>query len=84
MEHMPSLAGVIVGVHRFTDMDYANDIALPALRQDDLQLCLADFASSAKIMGLNVLWPKTKAQSFGPGPPAVGVLVAGCQVNHVE
>ena len=84
MEHMPSLAEVIVAAHRFTDLDYADDTVLPALRQDDLQLCIADFASSVKTMGMNVSWRKTKVQRFGPGPPAVGVLVDGCQVDHVE
>ena len=72
MEHMQGLGGVMVGVHQFSDLDYADDIALPAANKDQLTSSLAGFSAAAGSVGLNVSWQKTKVQSISvTGPPDI-------------
>jgi len=52
MEHMSGLKGVTLGRFTVTDLDYADDIALPAARLPDLELCLSGFSPAARTMGL--------------------------------
>ena len=81
---MQGLAHVEVGDHKFTNLDYADDIALPAANANDLTACLlSGFSDASRTMGLNASWPKTKVQSLGTGPPALGVSVSGQPVEHV-
>jgi len=60
MDSMTCLVGVTVARDRFGDLDYANDIVLLVNAHNEPVLCLADFSLSAKKMGHNVSWPKTK------------------------
>lgn len=84
MSHMQGLAHVKVGDYKLTDLDYADDIALPAPTVQDVTASLSGFSEASKTMGLNVSWPKTKVQSLGTGPQALGVSIGGQQVEHVD
>src|ERR1051325_4841352 len=53
MEHMQGLGGVTVGACAFTDLDYADDIALPVSSPNELSTCLSGFSEGAKSVGLN-------------------------------
>jgi Reverse transcriptase (RNA-dependent DNA polymerase) len=84
MENTTSLAGIMVGESHFTDLDYADDIALPSSNQDDLISCLDSFATSSKTMGLNVSWAKTKVQCLGANQPLAALNVQGQVVESVD
>ena len=84
LEHTDGLKGVSVGAQTFTDLDYADDIALPGSHPDDLTTCLRGFSSASRTMGLNVSWPKTKVQSFGTDIQASNVSVDGQHVELVD
>ena len=62
MEQTQQVEGVLVGDHRFTDLDYADDRALPASRQDQLVSTLCGFSAASLSLGLNISWQKTKVQ----------------------
>jgi len=66
MDHMSGLKGVKLGRYTVTDLNYADDIALPASKLPDLETCLSGFSTATRTMGLNVSWPKTKVQCFDP------------------
>jgi hypothetical protein len=68
----------------FTDLDYADDIALPASNSDDMTACLSGFSTASRMMGLNASWPKNKVQSMGTSPPASNVFIAGQHVELVD
>ena len=82
--HMKGLSHFKVGDYKFTDLHYADDIALPATTVQDITASLSGFAEASRTMELNVLWPKTKVQSLGTGPLASGVSIGGQQVEHVD
>jgi hypothetical protein len=84
MEHMQGLGGVTVGAYAFTDLDYADDIALPVSSPNELSSCLSGFSEASKSVGLNVSWPKTKVQCLGAAAPPADVDVAGLQVECVN
>ena len=85
MTHMQGLAQVKVGDYELSDLDYADDIALPAVTAQDLTASLSSFSDAAQTMGMKVLWPKTKVQCFGvPSPPAPGIVVQGQPVEQVD
>lgn len=84
MGHMQGLSGVTVGSHKFTDLDYADDIAFPVSSRDDLIACLTGFSEASRTMGLNVSWPKTKIQSLGSSPPASNLFIAQQPVELVD
>jgi len=65
------------------DLDYADDIALPASQLSDLELCLSGFSAAARTMVLNVSWPKTKVQCFDPGGTSSDVIIEGHPVESV-
>jgi len=81
IEHMSGLKGVTLGRHTFTDLDYADDIALPATQLSDLETYLSGFSAAAQPLSLNVSWPKTKVQWFDPGGVSSDVIIEG---NLVE
>jgi len=62
LDNMTCLKGVAVGNGKFIDLYYADDIVLPANTQADLAPCLTDFSMSARSMGRNVSWTKTKVR----------------------
>jgi len=56
MPLMPSTSGVQVVKVVFSDLDYADNIALLAPQHDELGQRLEDFADAIKTLGLNVSW----------------------------
>ena len=54
MEQTQQIEGVMVGEQKFTDLDYADDIALPASRQHLLVSTLSSFSAASGSLGLNV------------------------------
>jgi len=54
MDHMSGLKGVTLGRYTVTDLDYADDIALPASQLSDLEMGLSGFSTATRAMGLNV------------------------------
>ena len=83
MSHMQFFAHVKVGDYKLTNLDYADDITLPAPTVQDVTASLSGFSEASKTLGLNVSWPKTKVQCLGTGPQALGVSIDGQQVKHV-
>src|SRR5688572_22944035 len=81
MKHMQSLGGVTVGAYAFTDLDYADDIALPVSSPNELPTCLSGFSEASKSVGLNVSWPKIKVQCLGAAASPADLDVAGLQVE---
>jgi hypothetical protein len=61
----------------FTDLEYADDIALPSSYQDDLVACVDSFATSSKKMVLNVSWTKSKVQCLGANQPLALCIYKG-------
>ena len=55
----------MVGSHVFTDLDYADKIALPSASRDELTASMERFSEAAETMGFQVSWLKTKEQSMG-------------------
>ena len=81
---MQGLAHVKVGDYKLTDLDYADGISLPAPTVQDVTASLSGFSEASRTVGLNVSWPKTKVQSLGTGPQALGVSIGRQQVEHVD
>jgi len=52
VDNMTCLRSIAVGNGNFTDLDYADDIVLPANTHAELAPCLTDFSMSARSMGL--------------------------------
>ena len=57
----------------FSDLVYADDVALVDYSLDSLSLSLSRLQTEASRFGLNVSWTKTKLQNVGYGPPAVAI-----------
>jgi len=67
MEHTvhKGFAGATVGKEVFTDLDYADDVALLAQMLEVLLLSLSVMNEEAKPLGLHINWSKTKIQQIG-------------------
>ena len=77
--------GATLGTETFTDLDYADDVALLSEMLEVLLLALDVLKNEASPLGLEVNWQKTKIQSTIDSatlPPSV--LVAGNSVDIVE
>jgi len=59
------LARVSFGPHSFSDLDFADDVALLAELLELLVPALETMASEAASLGLELNWQKTKAQALG-------------------
>ena len=57
--------GVSFGLHSFSDLDFADDVALFAELLELLVPALETMASEATSLGLEVNWQKTKVQALG-------------------
>ena len=78
-------AGVSFGRHSFSDLDFADDVALLAEVLELLVPALETMASEAASLGLELNWQKTKVQALGSRedvPPSITVL--GEEVAMVE
>ena len=86
MEHACCLGvkGIMVRGHVFTDLWYADNIALPSASRDELAVSLEHFSGAAGTMGFKVSWSKTKVQSTGDYTPSADVVVDGHRVKSVS
>ena len=81
------LNGVSFGPHSFSDLDFADDVALLAELLELLVPALETMASEATSLGLQLNWQKTKVQALALGsredvPSTITVL--GQEVAVVE
>jgi len=78
-------SGVSFGPHSFSDLDFADDVALLAALLELLVPVLETMASEAASLGPELNWQKTKVQALGSRedvPPSITVL--GQEVAMVE
>ena len=70
MEHVSRKVGIQVGQHTFTDIDYADDVALLVDDDKEESFCaaLVSMDEEASKFGLRVSWTMTKIQKLGSGP----------------
>ena len=79
------LLGATLGNEVFTDLDYADDVALVAETAEALLLALEVMEKEARPLGLEINWPKTKIQHTGIEPTNNNVLsIAGQNVEMVD
>jgi hypothetical protein len=79
------MLGATINGELFTDLDYADDVALLAEMQQILLLSLATFCEEAKPFGLEINWDKTKIQVIAPdNPPPDTVSILNNNVEVVE
>jgi len=83
MERVASTVGFSLGNVHFTDLDYADDVALLAHAMDDLHTALEVFEATVSQLGLHMSWQKTKIQNVGAGGPTSNLLVCGQSVEEV-
>jgi len=75
MEHVSRKVGIQVGQHTFTDIDYADDVALLVDKQESFRAALVSMDEEASKFGLRVSWTKTKIQNLGSGPTPSPIIV---------
>lgn len=78
------LAGATLGDEVFSDLDYADDVALLAEMLEVLILSLDIMHEEARPFGLEINWSKTKIQTTVDCPVTQQVLVAGNAVDIVD
>jgi len=77
--------GVSFGPHSFSDLDFADDVALLAELRELLVPALETMASEAASLGLELNWQKTKVQALGSREDVPrSVTVLGQEVAMVE
>ena len=74
MERVVSTIVFSLGNDHFTDLDYADDVALLAHAVDDLHTALDILETTASKLGLHVSWQKTKIQNLGAGDSNISNL----------
>ena len=84
MEHVSRKVGIQVGQHTFTDIDYADDVALLVDKEESFRAALVSMDEEASKFGLRVSWTKTKIQNLGSGPTPSPIIVDGNTVDPVE
>jgi len=62
---MSTTPGIKVGARQFTDLVYADDTTFFFPSASDAAECLSSFNSSSSVLGMRVLWAKTKLQNIG-------------------
>jgi len=75
------VASIQVGQHTFTDIDYADDVALLVDKEKSFHTALAAMDEEASKFGRRVSWTKTKIQNLGSGPTPVPITVDGNTVD---
>jgi len=60
MERVASTVGITIGYDTFTDLDYADDVALPADSDVTLRSALDEMDKTASQIGLHVSWQKKR------------------------
>src|SRR6218665_4188266 len=77
--------GVNIGTECFTELDYADDVALLAVSCGDVVDSLEKMGQEASKFGLEINWSKTKIQPVGvQGLLPEHILVAGNEVEIVR
>jgi len=77
--------GVSFGPHSFSDLDFADDVALLAELLELLVPALEMMASESASLGLELNWQKTKVQAFGSREDVPSTItVLGQEVVVVE
>jgi len=84
LDNMTCLRGIAVDNGKFTVLDYADEIVLPANTMAELAPCLTDFSLSVGSMGLNVTLTKTEVQCLGRAFPTSDLQVEGQVVESVN
>jgi len=69
--------GVEISGDRFSDIDYADDIATLDADPVSLAVTLTNMESACCDLILHISWTKTKVQNIGAGPPAQTIMVEG-------
>ena len=78
------MAGVNLGNEVFTDLDFADDVALLAEMLEVLVLAMTIMQEEAAVFGLQINWSKTKILQVPSSVPCSTVQVADVEVAHVE
>ena len=79
------LLGAALGNEVFTDLDFADDVALITEIVEALLLTLEVVQQEIRPLGLEINWPKTKIQQRGIGPANNNVLsIVGQNVEMVD
>ena len=71
------LVGISIGSQVFTDLDFADDVAVLSEMLDILILSLEMLHNEARPLGLEINWDKTKIQGSAPNtasPTSMSVL----------
>jgi len=84
MEHVSRKVGIQVSQHTFTDIDYADDVALLVNKEESFHTTLVSMNEKASKFGLRVSWTKTKIQNLDSGPTPSPIIVDGNTVDPVE
>ena len=84
MEHVSRKVGIQVGQHTFTDIEYADDVALLVDKEESFRAALVSMDEEASKFGLRVSWTKKKIQNLGSGPTPSPIIVDGNTVDPVE
>ena len=74
MERVVSTIVYSLGNDHFTDLDYADDVALLAHTVDHLHTSLDILETTASKLGIHVSWQKTKIQNLGVGDSNISNL----------
>ena len=78
------IAGVSLGNEVFTDLDFANDVALLAEMLEVFALAMTIMQEEAAVFGLQKNWSKTKIFQVPPSMPCSTVQVADGHVEMVD
>ena len=84
MDCFSSKVGIQVGQLTFTDIDYADEIALLVDKEESFCTTLAAMDEEASKFGLRVSWTKTKLQNLGSGSTPSPIIVDGNTFDSVE
>ena len=86
MDHVSRKVGIQVGLHNFTDIDYADDVTLFVDTQDKYPIALSAMDEEVSKFGLHVSWSKTKIQNVGcgstPSPVSTVTLSSQYKISH--
>ena len=78
------MAGVTLGNEVFTDLDFADDVALRAEMLEVLVLALTIMQEEAAVFGVQINWSKTKILQVPPSMSCSTVQVADGHVEMVD
>ena len=78
------MAGVTLGNEVFTDLDFADDVALLAEMLEVLVLAMTIMQEEAAVFGLKINWSKTKILQVPSSMPCSTVQVADGHVEMVD